>query len=135
MIDKIKMVNHGVFLVRFGSKEDREKACNINDVLFDKKAFIMKPWFLKILYEKSSFSTIPICVNLPKLDVMYWTERALKTIAGYLGKVLKVDNATLTKIRMMYARVLFDMNIFEGFHEELVYSNKHDELIAQVQNV
>lgn len=45
--------------------------------------------------------------------------------------MLKVDNAILTKSRLMYARVLVDMNISEGFPEELIYSNEHDELITQ----
>ena len=55
----------------------------------------------------------------------------LKQIAGYLGSVLKVDNATLTKTRLMYARVLVDMNVTEGFPEELFFSIEHDELISQ----
>lgn len=61
----------------------------------------------------------------------YWSERALQSIAGYLGTVLKVDQATLTKSRLMYARILVDMNVAEGFPEELFYSNELDELIAQ----
>lgn len=32
---------------------------------------------------------------------------------------------------MMYARVLVDMNMAEGFPEELFYSNENDELTAQ----
>ena len=55
----------------------------------------------------------------------------LKKIAGYLGTVLKVDNATLTKTRLMYARVLVYMNVTEGFLEELFCSNEHNELISQ----
>lgn len=131
MIDNIGIVNRGVFLIRFGSKEDQEKACNMNGILFDKKPFIFKPWFPKISYDKASLSTVPVWVKLPKLDVRYWSEKDLHSIAGYLGKVLKVDQATLTKSRLMYARVLVDMNVLEGFPEELFYSNEHDELIAQ----
>lgn len=50
---------------------------------------------------------------------------------GYLGKVLKINNATLTKTRLMYARVLVDMNLADGFPEELFFSNEHDQLITQ----
>ena len=60
-------------------------------------------------------------VKLPALDVMYWSENILKQIAGYLGPVLKVDNATLTKARLIYARVLVDMNMTEGFRRSYFF--------------
>ena len=77
-------MNRGVFLVRFNSKTDQEKACNMNEILFDKKPFIVKPWYPKISYEKSSFTPISIWVKLPKLHLMYWNEEALRIIVGYL---------------------------------------------------
>lgn len=125
------MVNHGVFLVRFGSKEHQEQACNMNDILFDKKPFIVKPWFPNISYEKSSLTSIPVWVKLPHLDVMYWNDCILRKIVGYLGNVLKINNATLTKARMLYARVLVDMKLADGFPEELYFSNENDELVSQ----
>lgn len=42
-----------------------------------------------------------------------------------------MDNATLTKSRMMYARVLVDMTLAGGFPEELFFSNEHDHFITQ----
>ena len=42
----------------------------------------------------------------------------LHSIVGYLGTLLKVDNTTITKSRMMCARVLVDMNVEDGFPEE-----------------
>lgn len=62
---------------------------------------------------------------------MYWSEHLLKNIVGYLGTILKIDIATITKSKLQYARVLVDMNIFEGFPEELYYSNEDDELVSQ----
>ena len=130
-IDKLGMVNRGVFLVRFTLKEHQDQACNMNGILFDKKPFIVKPWYPNISYEKSSLASIPVWVKLPNLDVIYWTENILKQIVGYLGNVLKVDNATLTKSRMMYARVLVDMTLADSFPEELFFSNEHEQLITQ----
>lgn len=59
-IDRVGMVNRGVFLVRFESKEDQERACNMNGILFDKKPFIVKPWSPKISYDKASLSSVPV---------------------------------------------------------------------------
>ena len=39
-IDKVGMVNRGVFLIRFALQEHQECACNM--ILFDKKPFIVK---------------------------------------------------------------------------------------------
>lgn len=62
---------------------------------------------------------------------MYWTDNILKQIVGYLGTILMVDNATLTKTRMMYARVLVDMPFNDSFPEELFFSSKNEQLITQ----
>lgn len=51
---------------------------------------------------------------------------------GYLGRPLKIDTATLKIERMWYAQVLVDMDINEGFPEELYYTNEHDELVTQL---
>lgn len=55
----------------------------------------------------------------------------LKRIAGYLGVVLKVDEATLSKTRMSFTRVLVEMNVEDNFLEELYFSNEDDEIITQ----
>lgn len=65
------MVNRGVFLVCFNSKEHQDQACNMNGILFDKKPFIVKPWYPNISYEKSSLASIPVWVKLPNLDIIY----------------------------------------------------------------
>lgn len=68
-IDKVGMVNRGVLLVRFASKEHQDEACNINGILFDKKPFIVKLWYPNILYEKASQTSIPVWVKLHNLDI------------------------------------------------------------------
>lgn len=72
----------------------------MNCIIFDKNPFIVKPWFPKISYEKSSLTIVPIWVKLPRLDVMFWTESTLMNIVGYLGTILKINNATISKTRL-----------------------------------
>ena len=69
-IDKIGMVNRGVFLFRFKSKEDQELVCSMNGILFDKKPFIVKPWHPKISNEKSSITAVLVWVKLSKLALI-----------------------------------------------------------------
>jgi hypothetical protein len=42
-INKVVMVAKGVFLLRFMEQNAREKACEMNGFMFDKKPFIVKP--------------------------------------------------------------------------------------------
>ena len=58
-----------------------------------------------------------------------WGESCLKMISRMLVKVIRVDNATLNKDRMMFARLLMDMNIKNGFHDHVAFTNEDDELI------
>lgn len=103
----------------------------MNGILFDRKPFIVRPWSSSISYEKSSLTRIPVWAKLPQLDVRYWTEDMLRTIVGYLGTMLKVDSATLSKSRMMFARVLVDMNVEDGFPKELFLYNEWDTMLSQ----
>ena len=120
-----------MFLVRFNTKEEQEKACGMTGLLFDKKPFIIKSWDANMSYRKSSITTMPIWVKLPKHNVRYWGESTLRKIVGYLGRAHKIDTATLKIERMRYARVLVDMDINEVFPEKLYYTNEHDELVTQ----
>lgn len=56
---------------------------HMNDLLFDKIPFIVKPWSSFISYEKASLTRIPVWVKLPKLDIRYWTEDMLCVIVPY----------------------------------------------------
>ena len=82
----------------------RDKACEMSGILFDMKLFIIKPRKVKMSLEKEDLATISIWVHLPALPMEYWGERCIRKIVGLLGNVIKVDNATKNKDRLMYAR-------------------------------
>ena len=125
------MVVKGVYLVRFLEQQDRVKACDMNEFMFDKKPFIVKPWVASMSYEKEHLSTLPIQTRFSSLDVMYWGERSLGKIAGMLGEVKRFDTATTNKARGMFARVLIDMSNTNDFPDELCYENEHGELVTK----
>lgn len=71
-IDTVGIVDSGVFLVLLKSIEDIYKAYEANGVLFDNKPFIIKPWRPEMPTDKSSLSTMPVWIQLPKLKMEYW---------------------------------------------------------------
>lgn len=131
LIDKIGMIRKGVFLVRLMEQHHKNEACDSSGILFDNKPFIVKPWKPSMSCEKDNLSSLPIWVKFPALDVMYWGEKCLTKIAGMLGTMLKPDGMTSVKGRMMYARVLIEMNVANGFHDEIYFENEHGELVTQ----
>lgn len=99
-IDKVGTVAKGVFLVRLKSQEALTVACDSNGILFDKKPFIVKPLTKNVSYEKESITSIPIWVKFPGLSMHYWGARSLNLIAGMLGRVIRIENATQNKDRV-----------------------------------
>ena len=104
VVEKVGMVRKGVFIVKMNDTLSIDKACEMSDILLNKKPFIVKSWKVKISLEKEDLATIPIWVHLPALPMEYWGERCIRKIVGLLGNVIKVDNATKNKDRLMYAR-------------------------------
>ena len=47
-----------------------------------------------------------------------------------LGKVIRVDNATLKKDRMRFARVLVELDINGDFHDLISFPNEDDDLLS-----
>lgn len=114
-IDKLGSVAKGVFIVRFKSQEDVNKACESNGILFDRNPFIVRPL------------EIPVWVKFPGLGVHYWGEQCLRLIAGMLGPVIRLDNATLDKDRMQY--VLMELKTTGPFYDTIAFTNEDDELM------
>ncbi|XP_057543248.1 uncharacterized protein LOC130821478 [Amaranthus tricolor] len=70
-------------------------------------------------------------MGLPVLPMEYWGERCIRKIVGLLRNVIKIDNATKNKDRLMYARALVEMDIRKGLPDEVFFTNEYDELVKQ----
>ena len=92
LIDKIVMLKNGVVLVRFDSKETRDRVLQQGCYQFDKKPFIVKPWHKD--FQKKRIEALPIWVQLPDLDLKYWSSTALSKFASLLGTPIMADKNT-----------------------------------------
>lgn len=128
-IDRIGLAGKGVFLVRMKTMEGMLAACGSIGMLFDNKPFIVKPWTKNATFVKETVTSIPIWVRFPGLGKHYWGERCLRKIAGMLGTVVKIDNATLNKDRLLFSRVLIEMKVDGGYLETLAFTNEDNELV------
>ena len=75
-IEKIVAVNKGVFIVRFHTVDQRDAVLTDGFQFFDKKLLVVKKWDSEMNVQKEELKTIPICIQLPALDLKYWGESA-----------------------------------------------------------
>jgi len=76
-------------LVRFDSVEKRDKVLLHGCYQFDKKPFIVKPWHKDFQKEKIEF--VPVWVQLPELDLKYWSPTGQNKLASLLGTPIMAD--------------------------------------------
>lgn len=60
----------------------------------------------------------------------YWGDRSLKLITGMLGRAIRIDNAIKNKDIMQFARVLVELDVNQGFHDLISFTNEDDELVS-----
>lgn len=80
--------------------------------------FQLKDWFKTCFFmkdlgdttSKTNLKSKPIRVEFPCLELEYWSDPTLRTIAGTLDPMVQVDNITSKHETVMYARVLIEIN-------------------------
>ncbi|XP_009777272.1 uncharacterized protein [Nicotiana sylvestris] len=128
-IDKVALVNKGVFLMQFQSEESKIRIIEEGDKMFDKKPVVIRPWKQDIDMKKETIDKIPIWIRLTGLDIKYWGKNALMKIAGMVGKPLKVDRATSQKKRLTFARILVKVSINQQYPSKIMFENEYGKII------
>lgn len=123
-VDKVSQVGRGIYLVRFTTMENCSKVVNRGHHFFDAKPLIVKPWTSDENFSKDPIKTLPIWIQLPGLDVKYWGEKSLGKIVGQLGVMIKVDLATKTRDKLMFARVLIEVKVDQEFPSVIHFLNE-----------
>lgn len=60
---------------------------------FDKKSLV-KSWNPDISVHKEDVKTVPMWVQLAGLDYLYWGEKSVYKMVGFIGEPVKMDQAT-----------------------------------------
>lgn len=98
---------------------------------FDAKPLIIKAWTPDINYAKEPMKMLPIWIKLPGLNVKYWGEKSLYKIAGGVGRAMKVDQATLNRDKLMFAKVLVEVKLDQVFPTTVHFVNENDITMTQ----
>ncbi|XP_062115020.1 uncharacterized protein LOC133829127 [Humulus lupulus] len=128
-IDKVSLLAHGIFIVRFYTEEDRNKILAGGYVFFDKKPLIMKPWNAHDKFYKENLSKVPVWIQISNLDIKYWGLGTMRKILAQVGCLLKQDQATRNRDRLVYARVMIEVSLNQELPEQIAFEDEVGEAV------
>ncbi|VFQ96623.1 unnamed protein product [Cuscuta campestris] len=74
---------------------------------------------------------IPIWIQLPDLELRFWSLNALSKIGSLIGKPLRADKSTVQKSKMSYARLQVKVRMKQEFPEVIYFADGKDRIISQ----
>ncbi|XP_074283687.1 uncharacterized protein LOC141608223 [Silene latifolia] len=92
--------------------------------LFDGKHVIVRPWEPNTKITKISVKTVPIWVKLMGLDLKFWGTKCLEKLASIIGKFVRVNDLTLDKSLLGFARVMVEVGIDQHFLEKIMFMDE-----------
>ncbi|KAM3337632.1 hypothetical protein P3S68_031957 [Capsicum galapagoense] len=116
--------DNGYYMFRFNIIEDRDRVMQAGPYTFHNKPFILQHWEIDFDFDPEYIRRIPLWVQFPGLPVGYWSTKALSKIASVVGKPLYTDKVTAEIERILYARVLIEIDVSRVLPENI-------ELIVQ----
>ncbi|XP_062117454.1 uncharacterized protein LOC133831238 [Humulus lupulus] len=131
---KVGLIARGIFIIRFQNMEQRDKVLQGGYIFFDRKPVVMKPWNPIDDFSKDEITSVPTWIQLKGLDIKYWGGKSLFKIVGQIGTPLQVDNITKHRDRLMYPRVLIEVNFAQDFPVSISFMDEFDrDIILEVK--
>ncbi|XP_056691804.1 uncharacterized protein [Spinacia oleracea] len=127
-VDKVVLIEHGVYLVRFFIMENRDKILDINRPTFDKKPVICKPWHKDIVDFKDEVKVVPIWLQLKNLDLKFWGSKSLSKIVSAIGTLVQADQATIHREKLQFARVQVEVALSQDLPDTVRFQDENGDL-------
>ncbi|KAL9246158.1 hypothetical protein vseg_019730 [Gypsophila vaccaria] len=126
--DKLSFLPNGLFLVHFPTEDAQQQVLQGGFHLFDNKPLIIQPWSSDLELIKAPVTRVPVWIRLYKVNLKYWGENCLIKIASEIGKVLKLDERTIQKTHLEFARVMVEMEINQELKYEIEFEDEFDQV-------
>ncbi|XP_048503040.1 uncharacterized protein LOC125498800 [Beta vulgaris subsp. vulgaris] len=131
-IDRVAMIKKGLYIVRFMTMERRDEVLAQGMLLFDSKPLIVKAWEQDKNFYKEDVDVVPTWIQL-RVDFKYWSEKCLEKFALQIGRLVKVDQATLKREKLQFARIMVEVKINQHFPDQISFINeKGIEVVIEV---
>lgn len=96
----------GWVLFRFSDKHELDRILAGGPYFIYGRTLLLHSLLEYLCFQEEDYSIVPTWVQLHNLPLQCWNTRAISRIASRLGKPLCVDQITLERKRISYARVL-----------------------------
>ncbi|KAH0685680.1 hypothetical protein KY290_017198 [Solanum tuberosum] len=106
-------------VMRFANWDDRNEALYSGPHLLNNRPIIVKVWSLEFDFNKEVLQTVPIWVKYPNLPLCCWSMDSLSRISSGLGEPLYADECTAKVDRILFARVLIEMDVAKELPRKL----------------
>ena len=117
--------------MRFTELQDAMTVAQRGFYHFGHKPFIVKAWNLELEINIDAIASLPIWIQLPKLDIKYWGLQSLSNFGSMLGIPLKTNKYTKEKLMLNYARLLVEMPVEGNFPNFIECANEKNVVIRQ----
>ncbi|XP_074305957.1 uncharacterized protein LOC141641186 [Silene latifolia] len=95
--------------------------------LFDGKPIILRSWDPNVKITKVSVKTVPIWVKLVGLDLKFWGVKCLEKLASLVGKFVRVDDLTLEKNLLGYAKIMVEVEVDQYFPDKIKFDDENGQ--------
>ncbi|XP_074300450.1 uncharacterized protein LOC141631715 [Silene latifolia] len=118
-ISKVSFLPNGLFVVRFDTLEHQKLVLPRGMVLFDGKPVILRHWDPVVKISKVAVKVVPIWIKLVGLDLKFWGAKCLEKLAALVGKYVRIDNLTVYRTNLGFARVMVEVEIDQTFPDKI----------------
>ena len=119
-------VGFGYFMLKFDLQEDREKVIVGGPWMLHDHYLAVKEWSPSFNPCEESFGRMMVWIKFSGLNMMYFEESVIRTVAAAVGKPVKVDLVTKSMDRGRFARVCVEVDLSKPVIDEVwIYDHWH----------
>lgn len=128
---KIYLHNDGYFVLNFNTIEDRYEVLYSGPHTINNNPIIIKPWETNFNFNEEVLRVVPLWVQFPKLPLNCWKMKTLSRISSVLDNPIYADECTTKVERILFARVLIEIDVTIPLLERIKVQNPTGKLFEQ----
>lgn len=131
---EIMDIGHGFYMAKFDMEGDRMKVMEEGPWMIFDHYLTVQTWTPEFMSPSAKIDKTMVWVRFPGLNLIYYDESILMTMASTIGKPIKVDANTLDVRRGRFARVCVEIDLtkpvigkvgLQGFWYHVEYEGLH----------
>ena len=121
----------GWLIYQFNCEEDKNSVLCGGPYMVYGRPLILKSMPQFFDFSREEISRVPVWIRFPNLPLCCWSPTCLSKIASFLGKPIQSDQVTSTLSRMLYARVLVEVDLSEDLKHFVAVSLPSGPILHQ----